>query len=80
MKIKVRKYRAVLVNCEGLVEEKEGAYYGTKLKAEVKSAYKNAGYNVLLVKPLERGYKEINGIGKFYEVDECVFKEDEIDE
>lgn len=79
MKIKVRKYRVVVENCDGLIEEREGAYYGSNLKRDVKQSYKKMGYNVLMVKILERGYKELGGVPNFYDVNECIFKEDEYD-
>lgn len=80
MKIKVRKYR-VTVWKEGVekVKEIEGAYCGRTLKSDVRRLYEEGGYKVLHIKILEYGtiYTELP---KFYSVDECEFKEVEINE
>lgn len=82
MKLKVRKYQAVLLNDSMETEVREGCYCGKQLKTDVRSHFQEMGYKVLYIQPLEYGTYIINNYPRFLEVSDCEFsmKEESINE
>lgn len=74
MKLKVRKYQAVLLKDGKETVVKEGCYYGKHLKADVRSHFENMGYKVLYIQGLEYGTYISSNYPMFLEVSDCEFK------